>query len=105
MSDPKILIPILRKHIPKILAEDILGVQPMIFNYRLLSVETIDNVKWYRVRAPSSEIIEWIRSQDNELWRHEDFGVYEQGSTLSQLGGIKFMLHEKLYTIFALKWS
>jgi hypothetical protein len=29
MSDPKILIPLLRKHLPKIIAQEIVGVQPM----------------------------------------------------------------------------
>lgn len=29
MTDPKILIPLLRKHLPKIIAEEIVGVQPM----------------------------------------------------------------------------
>jgi len=103
MSNPKILIPLLRKHVPKMLAEDILGVRPA--NYTLLSVVRINDVKWYRVRVPSSDVIEWIRSQDNELWHHEDFGVYAQGQHLRELGGIKFILHEKLYTIFALRWS
>lgn len=30
MSDPKILIPLLRKHIPTLIAQDIVGVQPMV---------------------------------------------------------------------------
>lgn len=98
----KVLVPLLRKHVPKMLAQDILGIQPA--NYTLLSVETIDDVKWYRVRVPTSEVIEWIRSQDNELWNHEDFGVYEQGQHIRDLGGIKFVLHEKLFNIFALRW-
>lgn len=29
MTDPKILIPLLRKHLPKIIAQEIVGVQPM----------------------------------------------------------------------------
>lgn len=100
-----VLVPLLRKLVPTLLAQDILGVQPMLYNYTLLSIETVDDVKWYRVRVPTSEVIEWIRSQDNELWNHEDFGVYEQGQNLRELGGIKFVLHERLYTIFALRWA
>lgn len=103
MSNSKILIPLLRKHVPTMLAQDILGIQPA--NYTLLSVVRINDVKWYRVRVPTSEVIEWIRSQDNELWNHEDFGIYEQGKLIRELGGIKFIIHEKLYTIFALRWS
>lgn len=103
MSDPKILIPLLRKHVPTMLAQDILGIQPA--NYTLLSVVRINDVKWYRVGVPTSEVIEWIRSQDNELWNHEDFGIYAQGKHIRELGGIKFIIHEKLYTIFALRWS
>lgn len=29
MTDPKILIPLLRKHIPKLIAQEIVGAQPM----------------------------------------------------------------------------
>ncbi len=29
MTDPKILIPLIRKHLPKLIAQEIVGVQPM----------------------------------------------------------------------------
>jgi len=105
MSDPKSLYPLLRKLVPTLIAQDILGTAPMPNNFSLMSVESGDGVYWYRIRISKLEPILWIKDQDSSLWRNEDPGWYEESQNTRKLGGIKFVLHERLYTIFLLRWS
>lgn len=55
----------------------------------------VDGATWYTVSC-TKEISEWLRSQPKE-WQHE---ALAHGWVLSQ-----FDIHEKLYTLLALRWS
>ena len=54
----------------------------------------VDGATWYTVSC-TKEIGEWLRTQPKE-WHYELVDVW----SLSQ-----FDIHEKLYTLLALKWS
>lgn len=105
MSDKKVLVPLLEKLVPKMLAQDILGVQPITSNYELVSVDTIDDVKWYRVRVFNPQVLMWIHSQNTEHYAQENFGWYERSIDEATRGVIKYVLHEQLFIVFALRWS
>lgn len=52
---------------------------------------------WYTVSC-SSRTADWVRTQDKELWRrHLDYAW--------DVDPLSFEMHEKLYTLLALKWS
>lgn len=55
----------------------------------------VDGDTWYTVSC-TKEISEWLRTQPKELW----YEAVAHGWVLSQ-----FDIHEKLYTLLALKWS
>jgi hypothetical protein len=55
----------------------------------------VDGATWYTVSC-TKEISEWLRTQPKEL----QYEALAHGWVLSQ-----FDIHEKLYTMLALKWS
>ena len=58
---------------------------------------TVDGATWYTVGC-SYETSRWLRSQDRELW-HEH--IEKNWAGYHNI----FDVHEKLYTMMALKWS
>lgn len=107
---PNILIPIIRKLMPNIIAQDIAGVQSMtnnvgaVFNTKTQLVPTFKTFSsserngstWYHVRAYQISVMEWIREQPTDLWQEDEH---------DGVSGIQFHLHEKLYTAFSLRWT
>ena len=61
-------------------------------NYRFLSCDVVDNVKWYRIRTYTISSTEWVLSQNSNYWYRDDSKV-------------DFWLREELYSMFALRWS
>jgi hypothetical protein len=51
---------------------------------------------WYTVDC-SSRTADWVRTQDKELWLR----CYDHAG----VDPLRFGMHEKLYTLLALKWS
>ena len=66
-------------------------------NFFIRDESVVDGKIWYTVGC-FDDTSQWLRSQDRELW-HEHveqlWGVYHN----------TFDIHEKLYTMLALKWS
>lgn len=62
-----------------------------------VSVREYAGEKWYLVMAFQQPIIDWIRGQSNELWKQDDEGEIIMSTA--------FVLHEKLYSFFKLRWS
>ena len=58
---------------------------------------TVDGAIWYSVTC-YDEASQWLRSQDPELW-HEH--INNKWGVINHL----FDIHEKLYTMLALRWS
>ena len=52
---------------------------------------------WYIVNC-SLRTADWVRTQDKELWRRHLDHTWD-------VDPLSFEMHEKLYTLLALKWS
>ena len=65
-------------------------------NFKIRHQCQVDGHTWYTVSC-TREVAKWIRSQDREIW-HEHIN-----SSLAAIHNI-FDIHEKLYTLLALKW-
>ena len=102
LKDMKILIPMIRKLHPQIVAQDIVGVQPM----------NLAPPKWERARDNprlpipdgyihinvNREIAQWIESQPLHQWKHGELG---------RLAGFydSFIVSEELLAWLILRWS
>jgi hypothetical protein len=58
---------------------------------------TVDGATWYTVGC-CNDISQWLRSQDQELWHEHIEKMWAGYHNI-------FDIHEKLYTIIALKFS
>ena len=101
-SDKSVLLPILRKMIPSIIAQDIVSVQPMSTiapkPYEILPDHFPPAPVGHLVIDASFKVSAWIQEQPIHMWKwHEDcktpFGLH------------RFYISEKLYTLLAIKWS
>jgi hypothetical protein len=64
-------------------------------NYKIIDQALVDNEQWYTVRVYKTPIMSWLRNSDKKWqWEHSNNGV----------SGIRFDMHEKLFTLLALKW-
>ena len=64
-------------------------------NYKIIDQAVVDNEQWYTVRVYKTPIMSWLRNSDKKWqWEHSNNGV----------NGIRFDMHEKLFTLLALKW-
>lgn len=71
-------------------------VDSAIPNYKIVDQAIVDDEQWYTVRVYKPWIMEWVRSQTkSKQWEHPHNGY----------DGIRFDMHEKLFTMLALKWS
>jgi hypothetical protein len=59
-----------------------------------MTQSVVDDDLWYQIGTAYKDIAEWIRTQPSSLW-------YEHPPHRIAC----FDIHEKLYTIFLLKWS
>lgn len=88
----KILLPLIRKHMPSIIAQDILAVQPMPPRERFIAapdqVLIIADWRWWVTNQ--DEIDDWMH--DNlKNWKHE--------------GMVLTFYDEKEYMLFLLRWQ
>ena len=65
-------------------------------NFKIRHQCQVDGHTWYTVSCTAA-VAKWIRSQDREIW-HEHIN-----SSLAAIHNT-FDIHEKLYTLLALKW-
>ena len=67
-------------------------------NFKIHDESVVDGEIWYTVGC-FDDTSEWLRSQDHKLW-------YEHIVTQMESGYYNtFDVHEKLYTMLALKWT
>lgn len=71
-------------------------VDSAIPNYKIVDRAIVDDEQWYTVRVYKTPIMSWVRNSNKKLqWEHDNNGR----------DGIRFDMHEKLFTMLALKWS
>lgn len=66
-------------------------------NFKIRHQCQVDGLTWYTVSC-TGEVAKWIRSQDREIWHEHIDGKWNVIHNT-------FDIHEKLYTLLALKWS
>ncbi len=65
--------------------------------FSIIDQAPVDGETWYTVTC-IKEVSAWLREQPEELWHeHIDFRLMHYSN--------KIDIHEKLYTMMALKWS
>lgn len=113
MKHNKLLIPVLRKIVPHLVANQIAGVQPMmtagvggIFRSTqekfFLIDQTTDGL-WappagYVTVDVITEISQWIEQHPLSMWKPGDVPAYNPMMD-------RFTISEELYTLMALKWA
>ena len=65
--------------------------------FKIHNRSIVDDATWYTVSCYDNTS-DWLRTQDQELW-HEY--IHNKWGKINHL----FDIHEKLYTMLALKWS
>ena len=110
-----ILLPMIRKTLPGVIAQDIVGVQPMatdvaqVFSIKskylekiLIVDQTVD-----KLPAPPAghmtvdvdwEVAQWIQKQPIHMWKFGDVPAYSSARE-------RFTVSEQLYTWMTLRWS
>lgn len=102
MTDPKLIIPMLRKVLPGIIAQDIVGVQPMNLNPPKWTIITEHNEiipKGYVVVDANREISYWIEKQELYMWKHGEL------KTVMQSFYDRYIISEELLSRLTLRWS
>jgi hypothetical protein len=66
-------------------------------NFKIRDQSQVDGITWYTVSCTRA-VAKWIRSQDREIWHEHINGKRDVFHNT-------FDIHEKLYTLLALKWS
>jgi len=99
MKSTPVILPMIRKLMPAVMAHEE-SHRPPPFKF----VSTVDrqSTVWYHVRAYHVPVMQWIVTQDPDLWI-EQYGRLDQSGYF--IDGKQYVLHEQLYTIFAMKWS
>ena len=103
-----VLIPMIRKIMPAVIAQDIVGVQPMTGGITpprkkfILLDQTVDNLPappdGYVTVDVMGEVARWIEEQAIHMWKFGDVPAYSFGME-------RYTISEELYTMMALKWS
>lgn len=65
-------------------------------NFKIQHQCQVDGETWYTVSCTGA-VAKWIRSQDREIWHEHIIGKWDVIHNT-------FDIHEKLYTLLALKW-
>jgi hypothetical protein len=65
-------------------------------SYEIIDRGQVDNEQWYVVQA-EPKVALWMRTQNKDLWYDYKVGSYRVLDT--------FDVHEKLYTMLALRWA
>ena len=101
------LIPMIRKVMPGIIAQEIAGVQPMtdIFKPRQKFIkvdQTVDKLpappEGYLTVDVAGEVALWIEEQPIYMWKHGDVPAYSFGME-------RYTVSEQLYTWMSLRWT
>lgn len=102
----KVLIPVIRKHLPTILAEEIAGVQPMV-PPKMLSYEVLEE-EWQKTcpRGHTAiqtnvEIGHWIEQQPIHMWKYID--LEKEGRTFAL--NTYFFVSNELLTWLRMRWQ
>ena len=66
-------------------------------NFKIRDQSQVDDDTWYTVSCTGA-VAKWIRSQDREFWHEHINGKWNVIHNA-------FDIHEKLYTMLALKWQ
>ena len=66
-------------------------------NFKIHDESVVDGATWYTVGC-YDDTSQWLRSQDQELWHEHIEKMWAGYHNI-------FDVHEKLYTMLALKWS
>ncbi len=102
----KVLIPIIRNMMPTLLAEDIVGVQPMSIDLPLKKMPKYREPAEYNEQVPRGylvidvdrEISQWIEEQPIYHWKHGE---------LTNVPGFwdRYIISEQLFTWLKLRWQ
>lgn len=95
-----VLIPMIRKVMPTVIAQDIIGVQPMGLPkpYVVLENHFPPAPDGHMVIEANFEVSSWIQNQPVYMWKwHDDWAA--------PTGRDRFYISEKLYTLLSLKWA
>lgn len=103
----RIILPIIRKVLPTLIAHEIVGAQPMLpaTNIKLLETGKVAGATWYTVslsRAASVWVREEYESYENRWWKHLEIG--DVRADAGQYYNV-YDVHEKFYTIMQLRWT
>ena len=101
-----ILIPMIRKVMPTVIAQDIVGVQPMTMPKYLDKVLVVDQTIDKLPAPPEGhltvdvdwEVAKWIESQPIHMWKYGDVPAYSASRE-------RYTISEQLYTWLTLRWS
>jgi len=108
MSDDKkelsVILPIIRKVMPSVIASQIVGVQPMMSpggfwraaTYKVIEERKVADGKLYHVKIYQNPIIAWVE----ETFAEDDYGVIGD-----ETGGDVYVLPEKIYAMLKLKFE
>ncbi len=103
----KILIPMIRKVLPGLIAQDIVGVQPMSMPSKLLTYEVLDT-EWqtmcprgHTAIMTNIEIGHWVEQQPVHMWKFID--LEKDGKTFHAT--THFFVSDQLLTWLRMKWE
>jgi hypothetical protein len=101
MTNPKILLPLIRKHLPTLIADDIISVHPMnltLPKYQIVAESNTPVPSGYLKIDVRKEISDWIEQQPIHMWKLGEPGV--------MLGFYnRYIITEELFTWITLRWS
>lgn len=101
MTNPKILLPIIRKHMPTLIAQNIVGVQPMnltLPRYQIVSDSNTPVPNGYIKIDVRKEISDWIEQQPIYMWKHGEPGVMVGFYN-------RYIISEELLSWLILRWA
>ncbi len=100
----KVLIPILRKTLPTLIAQEIVGVQPMV-SPKMLTYEVVDDILFdrpgYTIVFVNIEVGHWIESQPAHMWKYYDIDRDTEKWAVKS----HYVVSDELLTWLKLRWS
>lgn len=101
-----VLIPMIRKMMPTLIAQEIVGVQPMTMPKHLPKFMVVDQTVDKLPAPPEGhltvdvdfEVSRWIQEQPIYMWKFGDVPAYSGARD-------RFTISKQLYSWMALKWS
>ena len=97
-----LLIPMIRKVMPKIIAQDIVGVQPMIKPKMLpkfIVLDVQDVPDGHYALEVDFEVQHWIAQQPVHMWKYFD------GPEDMRIDRHRYLVSEQLYNWMLMRWS